>query len=251
MPSTSAGTPAPTTSIQPPIWARPAPPPRQRALGRPEIVAAAIALADDVGAAGLTMKAVAARLGAYTPMALYRYVHSKDGLVDLMLDAATAEVPLPAPGGQWRADLAHVATSTRNMIKNHLWYAELVHTRAPAGPHMMHRIEFVLTTLVNQGVAVPAAMTYAAMIDRHIYGAGLQEAQEVEVSRAQGLDNPSAFLAAIATVHDLAETLGDVPLLASWLAQPSGPSVDEQFELGLAFLLDGIAGQIERVAEGS
>ena len=61
------------------------------------------------------MKAVAARLGPYSAMALYRYVHSKDGLVDLMLDAATAEIPLPAqpgpglagrPAGPGRADPA-------------------------------------------------------------------------------------------------------------------------------------------------
>ena len=51
---------------------------------------AAIALADEAGPTALTMKAVAARLGPYSPMALYRYVYSKDGLVDLMLDAATA-----------------------------------------------------------------------------------------------------------------------------------------------------------------
>ena len=32
-------------------------------------------------------------------MALYRYVHSKDGLVDLMLDAATAEIEVRARAG--------------------------------------------------------------------------------------------------------------------------------------------------------
>src|SRR2546429_6213291 len=88
------------------IWVQPPPPPRRRSRGREEIVAAAIALADEAGPGALTMKAVAARLGPYTAMALYRYVHSKDGLVDLMLDAATAEIPRPAqPGPGWRADL--------------------------------------------------------------------------------------------------------------------------------------------------
>ena len=91
-------------------------------LGREEIVAAAITLADEVGASGLTMKAVAARLGPCSPMALYRYVHSKDGLVDLMLDAATAEIATPArPGGDWRAELWSLARDTRAMIKRHGW----------------------------------------------------------------------------------------------------------------------------------
>src|ERR1700750_298656 len=100
------------------IWTQPPPPPRQRSLGRAEIVTAAIGLADEAGAGALTMKAVAARLGPYSAMALYRYVHRKDGLVDLMLDAATAEVPRAVqPGPDWRADLLELATQTRQMIK--------------------------------------------------------------------------------------------------------------------------------------
>src|ERR1041385_4432168 len=55
------------------IWTLPPPPPRQRSLGRAEIVAAAIGLADEAGPEALTMKAVAARLGSYSAMALYRY----------------------------------------------------------------------------------------------------------------------------------------------------------------------------------
>ena len=45
-------------------------------LDRAGIVAAAIAVADESGAAAVTMKAVATRL-ACTPMALYRHVRNK------------------------------------------------------------------------------------------------------------------------------------------------------------------------------
>ena len=62
----------PAGAAAPLIWVQPPPPPRQRSLGREEIVAAAIALADEAGPAALTMKAVAARLGPYSAMALYR-----------------------------------------------------------------------------------------------------------------------------------------------------------------------------------
>jgi AcrR family transcriptional regulator len=226
------------------IWAQPPPPPRQRSLGREEIVAAAMALADEAGPGALTMKAVAARLGPYTAMALYRYVYNKDGLVDLMLDAATAEVPVPAaPGPDWRADLRELAAQTRLMIKRHPWYAMLIHTRPPVGPHMMQRLEFMLQVLTAQGASTAAAMTYAALIDRHIFGSGLQEAEEARMSRRHGLDDDASLTAAMATVHDLAAAGGRFPLLAGWLAQPAGPSADEQFGLGLGFLHDGIAAQ--------
>ncbi|WP_027341091.1 TetR/AcrR family transcriptional regulator [Hamadaea tsunoensis] len=227
------------------IWNQPPPPARQRTLGRAEIVAAAVALADEQGAPAITMKAVAARLGPVTPMALYRYVHSKDGLVDLMLDAATAGVPVPAaPGPDWREDLFELAVATRSMITTHPWYAELVHTRPPAGPATMRRTEFILRVLAGQGLAVGAAMTYAALLDRHVYGSGLQEAQEARFNAAHGIDSPAKLLAAIEEVHALAVADGTVPLLTSWLAAPSGPGPAEQFELGLAMILDGIAARL-------
>ena len=227
------------------IWTQPPPPPRQRSLGRAEIVAAATALADEAGPDALTMKAVAGRLGPYTPMALYRYVHSKDGLVDLMLDAATAEVGVPAaPGPDWRADLHALAAETRQMIARHPWYAALFHTRPPVGPHAMGRLEFMLAVLTARGASTADAMTYAALIDRHILGSGLQEAEEARTSRRLGLDDEAGLAASLAAVRGLAAASGRYPQLARWLASPAGPSGDEQFELGLGFLLDGIAAKL-------
>jgi AcrR family transcriptional regulator len=228
------------------IWTQPEPP-QQHALGREAIVAAAVDLADEHGAEALTMKNVAARLGPRTPMALYRYVHSKDGLVDLMLDAATAEVPVPrAPGRDWRRDLRALAVDTRRMTQHHRWFAVLIHTRPPVGPHLMRRLEYMLTVLTGRGVTVAGAMTYAALIDRHIYGSGLQEAEEDRMSRRHGLDDAATLAAEMAAVHKLAAA--DHPLLAGWLANPSGPTVEEQFDLGLDFLLDGIAGRLPDVS---
>jgi AcrR family transcriptional regulator len=231
-------------SAVPLVWTQPAPPARHRSLGRDEIVAAAIALADAHGPDALTMKAVAGRLGPFTPMALYRYVQSKDGLLDLMLDAAIGTVPLPdRPGPDWRADLRAVATRTREMIKRHPWYASLVHTRPPVGPNAMRRTEFMLAVLAGRGSAVSAAMTFAALIDRHVFGAGLQEAQEARFNVAQGIDSTEKLLDAITSLHEVAAA-HDLPLLASWLARPATGPADEQFDLGLTFLLDGIAARL-------
>src|ERR1700749_5147186 len=100
------------------------------------------------------MKAVAGRLGPYSAMALYRYVHSKEGLVDLMLDAATAEIPLPAgPCPDWRAALGELAGQTRKIPRRHPGYAALFPTRPPAGPHLMERLEFMLAVFTAQGAS--------------------------------------------------------------------------------------------------
>jgi AcrR family transcriptional regulator len=227
------------------IWTQPPPPPRQRSLGRAEIVTAAIGLADETGSGfpgALTMKAVAARLGPYSAMALYRYVHSKEGLVDLMIDTATAEIGVPAsPGPDWRADLEDLAAQTRQMTRRHPWYAALYHTRPPAGPHLMERLEFMLAVLTGQGASTATAMTYAAMIDRYILGSALQDTEEARMSAELGLDDEAALMSALHTVHDLAAATGRLPHLTSWLAHPVGPPGEEQFSLGLGFLLDGIA----------
>jgi hypothetical protein len=49
------------------------------------------------------------------------------------------------------------------------------------------------------------------------------------------------LLALAEGVHDLAAATGRLPHLTSWLAHPAGLPPDEQFGLGLGFLLDGIA----------
>ncbi len=231
-----------TRLVRTTIWSEPPPPARTRSLGRAEIVTAAIALADESGAPALTMKALAARLGDYSPMALYRYVHSKDGLIDLMLDTATGTVPLPTdPDHDWRVTLHAIATDTRRMIGRHPWYAALVHTRPPIGPHAMRRTEAMLAALTAHGATVGQAMTFAALLDRHVFGSSLQEAQEARFNASAGLDSPAKLTGAVRQVHALAEAVGSVPLLASWLAHPVTDSPEAQFELGLGFLLDGIA----------
>lgn len=179
------------------------------------------------------MKAVAVTLGDYTPMALYRYVHNKDGLVDLMLDDVAGEVPVPAPSGDWRADVHALAMATRAMIGRHPWQPRLFHTRPPAGPNAMRRIEYLLTVLTGAGATLSDAMTYAALVDRHVLGSGMQEAAETAPV------DPAMF----ATVHELA-VARDLPNLTAWLAAPFGPPIEEQFELGLGFLLDGIAARL-------
>ena len=60
------------------------------------IVEVALAVCDDRGADGLTMRAVADELGV-TPMALYRHVKDKTDLVGLLFEAVLHEEPLPAP----------------------------------------------------------------------------------------------------------------------------------------------------------
>ncbi len=203
---------------------------------------AAVAVADEGGTPALTMAAVAGRLGSYSAMALYRYVSSKDGLIDLMLDHAVSEVELPSrPSRSWRADIDAIAGRTWEMVMRHGWYAQLVYTRPPLGPNTMRRTEALLAILTRQGASTAAAMTYAALIDRHIFGSALQAVEERAMEERYGLTTADELAQAITATRDLAAASGSYPILSSWMADPHIASPTEQFELSLGFLLDGIS----------
>ena len=227
------------------IWSTPAPPAR-RALSRGSIVAAAIEVADAHGAAALTMAAVADRLGDYTSMSLYRYVQSKVSLVDLMLDAAIAEVPLPDPAPGWRPALRQLGLDSWAMAHRHLWYAQLVHTRPPLGPNTMRRTEAVLRLLVGAGAAVPEALSYLALLDRHVFSAAVVDAEERRMAQSYGIENADDLMAAIRETRRSVTDPQLYPLLSGWMAAPTGPTTDEQVEQALGFTLDGIGRQLRR-----
>ena len=90
-----------------PIWMRP----ERAAVGRPaqrsraEITATALGIADREGLEAVSMRRVAAELGTGAA-SLYRYVETREELLDLMSDAAGAEYdPLPQPGTGWLTSL--------------------------------------------------------------------------------------------------------------------------------------------------
>ena len=92
----------------PVLWERPEPSERRQPspLSRERIVRAAIELADAADLDAVSLRKVAAALDA-GPMRLYRYVDTKDELLELMVDAVYAEFPAPA-GETWDAVLRSI-----------------------------------------------------------------------------------------------------------------------------------------------
>jgi AcrR family transcriptional regulator len=86
---------------------------RRRALTRDRVIAEALAIISADGAAALSMRALAARLGV-VPAALYRHVTSKDQLYDLVLDGVLAEVDCQAdPALPWTRQVSALARRLR------------------------------------------------------------------------------------------------------------------------------------------
>src|SRR5580700_127276 len=116
-----------STAGQEPIWLRP----ERAASGRParrsrsEIAAAAVVIADREGLDAVSMRRVAAELGTGAA-SLYRYVDTREDLLDLMSDAVGAEYDLAGTTGDWLADLVAVGAQTRAIMLRHPWLAGLL-----------------------------------------------------------------------------------------------------------------------------
>lgn len=104
-------------------------------LTRDAVLAAALALGDADGFEAVTIRGVADRLDV-TPMALYRHVGDKDGLLDGLADALYAMLRIPAPADDWWEGLAGLARSARAVLLEHPWAVPLF-SRPLAGPHAL------------------------------------------------------------------------------------------------------------------
>jgi AcrR family transcriptional regulator len=148
------------------IWMRP----ERAATGRPaqrsraEIVAAAIGIADREGLDAVSMRRVAAELGAGAA-SLYRYVDTREELLDLMSDATGAEYPLPIPNGDWLAGLLAMADQMRAIMRRHPWLPGLVLTRAVIGPNGLAVLEHYLALLEHHPADIAAKMEAFAMLN--------------------------------------------------------------------------------------
>ena len=132
------------------IWLRP----EQASVGRPaqrsraEITASAIELADREGLDALSMRRLAAELGTGAA-SLYRYVATREDLLDLMTDETATEFDFPATSGDWQTDLLSLARQARGIMRRHPWLPAVVITRPVLGPHGADLLEHVLDVLAD------------------------------------------------------------------------------------------------------
>lgn len=127
-----------------------------KGLSREAIVDAALAYIDLEGAQGLTMRALGKELGV-APMALYRYVHGREDLleavVDLLLEGVRADLDTELAHTCWQGYLQTLAHAVRRIAVDHPTAFPLVATRHPAAPWLrpplrsIDLVEDFLTTL--------------------------------------------------------------------------------------------------------
>lgn len=138
-----------SATAQPPIWLRPersghGPVP---AYNRAQIARAGVVLADADGLSAVTMRSVAASVGA-GPASLYRYVATRDELVELMVDQVNGEFSYEGVGsGHWLSDLLTLANQGRAIYLRHPWLIDAFGAGPRMGPNAVTYLEHALTAL--------------------------------------------------------------------------------------------------------
>jgi AcrR family transcriptional regulator len=111
---------------------------------RAEIAAAGITLADARSLAAVTMRSAAAAIGT-APASLYRYVATRDELVELMADQVYGEISYHEPGsGDPVADLLRLGRQSRAVYHRHPWLLDVPATGNLPGPNAVAFIEHTL-----------------------------------------------------------------------------------------------------------
>jgi AcrR family transcriptional regulator len=148
------------------LW-RAAPPTRPGpvpALGIDELITTAIAIADAEGLAKLSIRRVASELGIAT-MSVYTHVATKAELLELMTDAANAELAVGStkPPKRWQDRIAAIARTNLELLLRHPWLIEQPPNRPPLGPGTTGKYERELAVLDGLGLddlALDAALGF-------------------------------------------------------------------------------------------
>jgi len=124
----------------------------KRGLSIDAVVAAAIRLADSDGLESVSMARVAEELG-FTTMSLYRYVASKDELLQLMWNASAQDAEnLNLQGDNWRSRLRYWAIAQREMMDRHPWITQMPMAAPPLAPNSLRFVELGLAAMDDTGL---------------------------------------------------------------------------------------------------
>ncbi|WP_326626973.1 TetR/AcrR family transcriptional regulator [Nonomuraea fuscirosea] len=233
------------------IWMRPERPARgpRPAYSRAQITDAAIRIADAEGLEAATMRRIAAEIGAGA-MSLYRYVPSRDDLVELVADRLQGEIDVEGiPSGDWRADLTRYAHEVRAMWLRHPWITTAQRSLPSFGPNQLRLIERVMGVL-EALVPIDENLGLMTLLNSYVEGAVREEISSAGEIRRSGLSE-SEWIARSGPYFEHLVKGGKYPIFTRIVMEARQPrlSRDDQFRHGLERVLDFVATTLTRAAE--
>ena len=141
-------------------------------VGVEDLITQAMLIADREGLAALTMRRLAADLGVGVTT-LYGHVRHKDQLIELVVEAAVLELPVPEPSdGTWDERLERLFTDLRELLWRHpsVLYAE---RRPLTGPGALRALDATLAMLRPTGLSADEAVAATSTLLSYTFGSAL------------------------------------------------------------------------------
>ena len=210
---------------------------------------AAIAIADSEGAEAVSMRRIAQVLRAGV-MSLYWHLANKEHLLEQMLDALMADVDVPEPTGDWRADLRVQARSMRQVQLRHPWVIDFITARPSLGPNTLRFLDKSLAALDCLDIDTATAVNVLQTVSTYVSGAVLRELTELRVQREQeqliSADNDFAAKLDLWRKRLAATGLFDhfLRILRDEVDPDAEQTREERFEFGLDCVLEGVAAKL-------
>lgn len=209
-------------------------------LSRERVLRAAVAVADGGGLGGLTIRSLAVQLDV-KPMSVYHYVANKNEILDGIVDLVFAEIDLPSPGGDWRAEITKRAQSARAVLRRHPWAIALMESRTSPGPATLRHHDANVGTFRAAGFSVPMTAHAYALLDAYVYGFAVQEAS----LPFEGSEGAAEVAGSMMEQFDSGQYPHLTELAIDHVLQP-GYAFGNEFDFGLTLILDGLATSLPR-----
>jgi AcrR family transcriptional regulator len=222
----------------------------KRALTLKGIVEAAVRVGAAEGLEAVSMSRVASELGV-SPMALYRYVPSKNDLLTLMMDAVFGSPPpMPDRGERdWRAALSDWMWAMRAALGRHPWMMRAPITGPPSMPNNVLWMEAGLRAMRGMGLDGGERVSVLMLLSTYVRSEvtlqhDLQTAfQTASTSEAEVLSGYGPMLAALTDAGRFPELHR---LLDEGVFEHPDDDPDVEFVFGMERLLDGLEALVAR-----
>jgi AcrR family transcriptional regulator len=235
------------------VWTRAEGAGRRPRFSRDEIATAAVRLADTEGFESLSMRRLAAELGAGT-MTLYHYIRTKDELLTLVNDAVMGELLIPAEEGlpeDWRDAITEIADRTRICLQAHPWIFDITDD-PPIGPNAVRHFDQTLEAVSGLGLPFVERLDIVGLIDEYVFGYCLHERNHLHPDQtddgiySDGMVVYMEDLLATGEYPQLQQVADEIGLAECMQIADANGRDPERFHRNLQALLDGIEAGLER-----
>jgi len=209
--------------------------PTRTALSRERIVLACVALIERDGADAVSMRRVAAELGA-APMSLYNHVPNKAALLDAVAEHIMSEMDLDLGAGSdtttepdWCDQARALARNFRAVARRYPRSVLLVITRQPRSTVGLRPVELALGVVRRAGFDDQTAVRLVRTTVSFVIGSLMHEAGVDQLAEQPSGPDLAAFAASLDEAH-YAQVRAVLPMLVQH-------DHDADFEFGLELLV--------------